>query len=56
MAGQSDVDPERNSIHMLVDIKQNDNWYFTTFQNSQAQFVGRPQEAQVLTNDLKQLL
>jgi hypothetical protein len=28
MAGQSDVDPERNSIHMLVDIKQNDNWYF----------------------------
>ena len=26
MAVQSDIDPERNSVHMLVAIKQNPNW------------------------------
>jgi uncharacterized protein (TIGR02246 family) len=56
MAGQSDIDPERNSIHMLVAIKQNANWRFTAFQNSRAQFIGRPEEAQTLTNELRQLL
>ena len=56
MAGQSDIDPERNSIHMLVAIKQNDKWHFTAFQNSRAQFIGRPEEAQALTDELRQLL
>ena len=56
MAGQSDIDPERNSIHMLVAIKQNGKWRFTAFQNSRAQFIGRPQEAQALTDELRQLL
>jgi uncharacterized protein (TIGR02246 family) len=36
MAGQSDIDSERNSVHMLVAIKQNANWRFTAFQNSRA--------------------
>jgi len=56
MAGQSDIDPERNSIHMLVAIKQNGKWHFTAFQNSRAQFIGRPEESQVLTDELRQLL
>jgi uncharacterized protein (TIGR02246 family) len=56
MVGQSDIDPERNSIHMLVAINQNANWRFTAFQNSRAQFIGRPEEAQALTNELRQLL
>lgn len=56
MAGQSDIDPERNSVHMLVAIKQNDKWHFTAFQNSRAQFIGRPEEAQALTDELRQLL
>jgi hypothetical protein len=56
MVGQSDIDPERNSVHMLVAIKQNANWRFTAFQNSRAQFIGRPEEAQALTDELRQLL
>ena len=56
MAGQSDIDPERNSSHMLVAMKQNAIWRFTAFQNSRAQFIGRPEEAQALTDDLRQLL
>ena len=53
MVGQSDIDPERNSVHMLVAIKQNANWRFTAFQNSRAQFIGRPEEAQALTDELR---
>jgi uncharacterized protein (TIGR02246 family) len=56
MAGQSDIDPERNSIHMLVAIKQNAKWYFTAFQNSRAQYTGRPEQAQELTDEVRQLL
>lgn len=49
MAGQSDS-------HTLVVIKQNTNWSVTAFQNLRAQFIGRPEEAQALTNELTQLL
>jgi|GEM_PF-6993655 hypothetical protein len=41
---------------MIVAIKENDKWHFTAFQNSRAQFIGRPEEAQALTNELRQLL
>jgi hypothetical protein len=49
MAGQSDIDPDRNSVHTLVAVKRNVKWYFTAFQNSRAQYIGRPEESQVLT-------
>jgi uncharacterized protein (TIGR02246 family) len=53
MAGQSDIDPDRNSIHTLVAVKHDSNWYFTAFQNSRAAFVGRPEESQELTEELR---
>lgn len=53
MAGQSDIDPDRNSVHTLVAVKHNVKWYFTAFQNSQAQFIGRPGEAHALTEELR---
>jgi hypothetical protein len=31
MAGQLDIDPDRNSIHTLVAVKRNIKWYFTAF-------------------------
>src|SRR5919108_5820281 len=40
MAGQSDIEPERNSIHTLVSVKRDRRWQFTAFQNSRAQFIG----------------
>ena len=53
MAGQSDIDPERNSVHMLVAIKQNGKWHFTAFQNSRAQFIGKTRR---ISDELRQLL
>ena len=54
MAGQSDIEPERNSIHTIVAVKRNSNWYFTAFQNSRVQYIGRPEESQALTEELRQ--
>jgi uncharacterized protein (TIGR02246 family) len=54
MAGQSNIEPERNSIHTLV-AKRDDNngqWHFIAFQNTRAQYIGRPQEFQALTEEL----
>src|SRR5919198_6519089 len=56
MAGQSDIEPERNSIHTIVAVKRNSNWYFTAFQNSRVQYIGRPEESQALTEELRQEL
>jgi uncharacterized protein (TIGR02246 family) len=56
MPGQSDLEPERNSIHTIVAIKRDGEWRFTAFQNSRAQFMGRPELAQQLTEELRQLL
>jgi uncharacterized protein (TIGR02246 family) len=53
MSGQSDIDPERNSIQTLVAIKSNGQWHLAAFQNTRAQFLGRPQESQALTEELR---
>jgi uncharacterized protein (TIGR02246 family) len=44
MTGQSDIEPDRNSIHTLVAVKHGNKWRFTAFQNTRAQFIGRPAE------------
>jgi len=56
MAGKSDIEPERNSIHTLVAIRHDGKWQFTAFQNSRAQFIGRPEMAQALTDELRREL
>ena len=56
MAGHSDIDPERNSIQTLVAIKRGPEWRLTAFQNTRAQFLGRPQQFQALTEELQQEL
>jgi uncharacterized protein (TIGR02246 family) len=56
MAGQSDIETERNSIHTIVAVKCDSNWYFTAFQNSRAQYIGRPEASQALTEELRQEL
>jgi hypothetical protein len=58
MAGQSDIEPERNSVHMIV-VKKEDatgQWRIVAFQNTRAQFVGRPEMVQALTSELQQEL
>lgn len=56
MAGKSDIEPERNSIHTIVAVKRNVRWYFTAFQDSRARYSGRPEESQALTEELRQEL
>ena len=54
--GQSDINPAVNAIQSLVAAKQNGAWRITLFQNTPAQFHGRPELAQQLTDELRQLL
>jgi uncharacterized protein (TIGR02246 family) len=56
MPGQSDLEPERNSIQTVVATKRAGEWHLATFQNSRAQYMGRPELAQALTEELRQLL
>jgi hypothetical protein len=56
MAGKSDTDPKRNSIHTLVALKHDGEWCFTVFQNTRTHFIGRPGESQALTEERQQEL
>lgn len=54
--GQSDLDPDRNSVQTLVALKCDDHWLAAVFQNTPAQFHGRPEEARALTGELQRQL
>jgi uncharacterized protein (TIGR02246 family) len=56
MAGQTDLDPERNSAQTLVAVKRNGKWSLAAFQNTRATYIGRPEESQKLTAELRALL
>jgi uncharacterized protein (TIGR02246 family) len=54
--GQSDLNPAVNSIQTLTATKQGDQWGIALLQNTPAQFHGRPELVQQLTDELRQLL
>lgn len=54
--GQSDINPAVNTIQTLVAVKSARKWHIAHFQNTPAQFHGRPELAQALTEELRQLL
>jgi uncharacterized protein (TIGR02246 family) len=42
MAGQTDLDPERNSVQTLVAVKRNNGkWGLAAFQNTRAAYISR---------------
>lgn len=53
--GQKDLNPAVNAIQSLVAVKQADDWRIALFQNTPAQFHGRPDLAEALTEELKKL-
>ena len=53
-AGQVDINPNRNSIHTIVAVKQNNKWAFSSFQNTRAQYIGRPEMIEAFTRELAQ--
>jgi uncharacterized protein (TIGR02246 family) len=57
MAGKTDIEPERNSVQTLVATRDsNGDWRLASFQKTGAQYIGRPERAQALTEELRKLL
>ena len=54
--GQSDLNPAVNTIQSLVAVQHERTWRIAFYQNTPAQFHGRPELAQQLTDELRQLL
>lgn len=54
--GKTDINPATNAIQSLVAVKRNGQWRIALFQNTPAQFHGRPQAAEQLTEELRKLL
>ena len=54
--GQSDLNPAVNAHQTLVAAKREGRWRIELFQTTPAQFHGRPELVQQLTEELRQLL
>jgi uncharacterized protein (TIGR02246 family) len=54
--GKKDLNPDANAIQTLVATKQEGQWRIAVFQNTPAQFHGRPELVEALTEELRQLL
>lgn len=54
--GKSDINPAVNAIQSLVAVRREGRWLIALFQNTPAQFHGRPELAQQLTDELRRLL
>jgi uncharacterized protein (TIGR02246 family) len=54
--GQSDLNPAVNTIQTLVAAKRDEQWRIMLFQNTPAQFHGRPELVHEMTEELRQLL
>lgn len=54
--GQMDLNPAVNAIQTLTVTRQSDHWRIALLQNTPAQFHGRPELAQQLTDELREVL
>jgi len=54
--GKTDLNPAVNTIQALVAVRQGDHWRIALYQNTPAQFHGRPEAADQLTEELRSLL
>lgn len=54
--GQSDINPAVNAVHTMVAARCDGTWRIALFQNTPAQFHGRPELVQQMTEELRQLL
>lgn len=54
--GQSDINPAVNAMQTLVAVNRAGEWRIALLQNTPAQFHGRPEMADALTQELRQLL
>ncbi len=54
--GQSDVKPEVNAVQTLTAEEQDGEWRIVAFQNTPAQFHGRPELVASMTEELRHVL
>ncbi|WP_039043210.1 SgcJ/EcaC family oxidoreductase [Sporosarcina sp. ZBG7A] len=54
--GKTDIEPKLNALQTLVAVKTDDDWRVELFQNTPAQFHGRPELVEEMTDELQQLL
>jgi uncharacterized protein (TIGR02246 family) len=54
--GKTDLSPELNTHHTLVAVKEGESWCIKLFQNTPAQFHGRPELVEKMTEELKELI
>jgi uncharacterized protein (TIGR02246 family) len=54
--GKKEINPATNAIQLLIGIKQNEVWKISLFQNTPAQFHGRPELVEAMTKELSELI
>lgn len=54
--GKSDIEPDVNAHQTLVAVRKGDRWNIELFQNTPAQFHGRPELVEAFTEELRKLL
>jgi hypothetical protein len=54
--GQADLNPAANAVQTLVASRDGDQWRIALFQNTPAQFHGRPELVERMTAELRQLV
>lgn len=54
--GKTDIEPATNAHQTLVAVKKGSDWRIELFQNTPAQFHGRPELVEEMTEELSQLL
>ena len=54
--GKKELNPATNAIQSLIAIKQNGLWKVSLFQNTPAQFHGRPELVDAMTKELSKLI
>ena len=56
MSGQTDIDPERNSVQVFITRRDDKGkWRVALFTNTRAQYIGRPEQSQELTAEVRNL-
>jgi uncharacterized protein (TIGR02246 family) len=55
-AGESDLEPKLNAVQTLVAERQGDEWRIVLYHNTPAQFHGRPELVESLTEELREEL
>ena len=54
--GKNEINPAVNAIQSLIASRKDDRWEIDLFQNTPAQFHGRPEAASALTKELSEEL